>query len=371
MAKDKYLLSCIPLLSPFFAIADDDSFPEVIVVTADRVEVNQMNSPWASVQIDETMLERKQYRSTVDALRDVSGVMVQKTGYGQGSPYIRGFTGYRTLFMFDGIKLNNSIFRDGPNQYWSTIDMFSVNHFEVVKGAGSTLYGSDAIGGTVQAFSNGLTLDTATQGSLIYRGATGESSNIVRAQGQTAIADHSALSLGITAKHFGDVEAGSPTNTQHNTGYDEYNVDAKWLWQINNDWSLTSAFFSTRQLDVPRTHKTNAGISFSGTTVGNELRRDLDQKRQLAYTRLSGINPFAGVDSMDLTFSWHRQEEFRDRLRTNDRHDQQGIDVDTLFVKKIDVDEAPTMKRFRARSMGRGTRILKRSCHITVVLDEG
>jgi len=48
----------------------------------------------------------------------------------------------------------------------------------------------------------------------------------------------------------------------------------------------------------------------------------------------------------------------------------EGIDVDTLFVKKIYVDEGPTMKRFRARSMGRGARILKRSCHITVVLDE-
>ena len=48
----------------------------------------------------------------------------------------------------------------------------------------------------------------------------------------------------------------------------------------------------------------------------------------------------------------------------------EGIDVDTLFVKKIYVDEGPTMKRFRAKSMGRGTRILKRSCHITVVLDE-
>ncbi len=50
---------------------------------------------------------------------------------------------------------------------------------------------------------------------------------------------------------------------------------------------------------------------------------------------------------------------------------REGIDVDTLYVKKIYVDEGPTMKRFRARSMGRGTRILKRSCHITVVLDEG
>ncbi len=48
----------------------------------------------------------------------------------------------------------------------------------------------------------------------------------------------------------------------------------------------------------------------------------------------------------------------------------EGIDVDTLFVKEIFVDQGPTLKRFRARAMGRGTRILKRTCHITVILDE-
>jgi large subunit ribosomal protein L22 len=46
------------------------------------------------------------------------------------------------------------------------------------------------------------------------------------------------------------------------------------------------------------------------------------------------------------------------------------MDVDTLFVKTIFVDQGPTLKRFRARAMGRGTKILKRSCHISVVLDE-
>jgi large subunit ribosomal protein L22 len=49
---------------------------------------------------------------------------------------------------------------------------------------------------------------------------------------------------------------------------------------------------------------------------------------------------------------------------------KESIDVDTLFVKTIFVDKGPTLKRFRARAMGRGTRILKRTCHITVVLDE-
>ena len=49
---------------------------------------------------------------------------------------------------------------------------------------------------------------------------------------------------------------------------------------------------------------------------------------------------------------------------------RQGVDVDTLLVKRITVDEGPTMKRFRARAMGRGTRILKRMSHITIIVEE-
>ena len=49
---------------------------------------------------------------------------------------------------------------------------------------------------------------------------------------------------------------------------------------------------------------------------------------------------------------------------------RQGVDVDTLVVKRITVDEGPTMKRFRARAMGRGTRILKRMSHITIIVEE-
>ena len=48
----------------------------------------------------------------------------------------------------------------------------------------------------------------------------------------------------------------------------------------------------------------------------------------------------------------------------------EAIDVDTLFVKTIFVDGGPMLKRIRPRAQGRATRILKRSSHITVVLDE-
>jgi large subunit ribosomal protein L22 len=48
----------------------------------------------------------------------------------------------------------------------------------------------------------------------------------------------------------------------------------------------------------------------------------------------------------------------------------QTIDVDTLFIKTVLVDEGPKLKRFRPRAMGRATRILKRTSHITMVLAE-
>ena len=48
----------------------------------------------------------------------------------------------------------------------------------------------------------------------------------------------------------------------------------------------------------------------------------------------------------------------------------EAIDVDTLYVKTIFIDGGPMLKRIRPRAMGRASRILKRTSHITVVLDE-
>ena len=47
-----------------------------------------------------------------------------------------------------------------------------------------------------------------------------------------------------------------------------------------------------------------------------------------------------------------------------------SIDVDTLFIKTIFINQGPTLKRFRPKPMGRAGKIRKRTCHITVVLSE-
>jgi len=46
------------------------------------------------------------------------------------------------------------------------------------------------------------------------------------------------------------------------------------------------------------------------------------------------------------------------------------IDIDTLVIRNVTADQGPTLKRWRARARGRGTRILKRTSHITVILAE-
>jgi len=46
-----------------------------------------------------------------------------------------------------------------------------------------------------------------------------------------------------------------------------------------------------------------------------------------------------------------------------------GIDVDSLYVKRLYADEGPTMKRWRPRAQGRATRIRKRTSHLTIIVD--
>ncbi len=96
-------------------------------------------------------LRERNARNMVEAIEREVGVMVQRTGAGQASPFIRGLTGPQTLILVDGIRMNNSTFRFGPNQYFALIDPGMIERIEVVRGPQSVLWGSDAIGGVLHA----------------------------------------------------------------------------------------------------------------------------------------------------------------------------------------------------------------------------
>ncbi|MEC9397880.1 MAG: Plug domain-containing protein, partial [Myxococcota bacterium] len=96
-------------------------------------------------------IEERQPRSAPDALRYEAGVFVQQTAHSQGSAFVRGRTGQQTVLMFDDVRLNNSLFRQGPNQYFFTVDSRTIDHIDVVRGSASTRYGTDAIAGAINA----------------------------------------------------------------------------------------------------------------------------------------------------------------------------------------------------------------------------
>lgn len=58
-----------------------------------------------------------------------------------------------------------------------------------------------------------------------------------------------------------------------------------------------------------------------------------------------------------------------DSAIANAEHNE-GADIDQLWIAQAMVDEAPTLKRSRARAKGRGARIIKRNCHITLSVSD-
>ena len=215
-----------------------------VVVTPTRSEQDSAALPFAISDYSAGDIQlRKMSRTTPEILDDTPSVMVQKTGHGQGSPFIRGFTGFRTLFLIDGIRLNNSVFRDGPNQYWNTVDPFSIYQLEVIRGPGSVMYGSDAVGGTVNALTRSpLDEDEPGLGGRAhYRYSSAEDSHIVRGEAHGVDEDRAAFTAGGTYKHFGDLKTGSDAGRLSKTGYDEYDFDAKIQYMLAEDLRLTLA----------------------------------------------------------------------------------------------------------------------------------
>lgn len=309
-----------------------------VVVTATRTAQDPFEAPQAIDLIDNQRLLRGGFRSTPQALRELPSVMVQETAPGQGSPYLRGFTGYQNLLLIDGIRLNNSTFRSGPNQYWSTIDPLSLDRIEVLRGVASAQYGSDAIGGTVQVFTKSpdryAASGAAYGGALYARYATAEDSVMGRGElqvGQTwADGTRTGFLIGGDARSFGTLEGGHSTGNQLNTDHEETAADLKIEHWFGKHERLVFLHQQMRQNDVPRTHATVFGQSYAGTSVGSDLQRDLDQERRLSYLQYHATELGGAIDGVHLSLSWQEQREFEDRITSAAVERWQAFGVGTL-----------------------------------------
>ena len=305
-----------------------------ITVTAKRHEEKIFDLPYAAhVITSDDILMQKSIKTIPEALREETSIMIQKTSHGQGSPYIRGFTSFHNLMLIDGIRLNNSVFREGPNQYWNTIDPYSIGQMEVVKGPGSVMYGSDAIGGTVNAitksrkeYGDGLLYN----GQVYYRYASGEKSQITRVDVSASYDDKLGITAGVTFKGFGNMSAGDDMGLLRNTKYEETDGDIKLEYFIDKNRKIILAYQDVDQRDVPRTEKTIHSESFRGTTIGTELKRDIDQDRSLGYIQYHWNKVSKYVERAKFSLSHHNQREVENRIRSNSRIREIEFNVDTL-----------------------------------------
>ena len=330
---------CSVLVLPISA----QDFLDTLVVTATRSESSTNSVPYSSeVFSSEDFLENT-VRTLPDALRYTPGILVQKTAYGHGSPFIRGFTGRQNLFLIDGVRFNNSTFRGGPIQYWNTVDPFSLDRFELIRSQGSVLYGSDAAGGTLNAFTKYADFENEADDHVFSHGSAyyeyrsnGRGSHIGRLETQTGIGGKFGLHLGISMKEFGDIRDSS-VGLMRGTGYPEEAIDARFDYAISPQTKLTAAYQYLNQDAVSRWHSTrnNPGWKHGSHVAapGTFFTRDYDQERSLSYIRLSHENEQADaiIQSITATLSYQSSSEDEFQIRTLTPVDSryQTYDTDT------------------------------------------
>ena len=150
---------------------------------------------------------------------------------------LRGLVGNQVLYLVDGVPMNNGTYRDGPGQYFATIDPELVERVEIVRGPASVLYGSDAQGGIV----NVLTRSTPSTGtrSLYLAGNYSSADHGFRGRASLGFAGSTwRLGLGGSVVSTGDLRAGGDVGKQVPTGFDAEGVDLDFGFMPNNRHTL-------------------------------------------------------------------------------------------------------------------------------------
>jgi len=135
--------------------------PEV-VTTATRTPINSIDAPSRVTRIDVDEMQNAGFDDTKSILSLVNGIFVNDHGPAQiGTVLLRGTSSEQTLFLLDGISLNNV--QDGG------LDLFlvptnDISSIEISQGGSSALYGANAVGGVINlesrtAFSNLIRVD--------------------------------------------------------------------------------------------------------------------------------------------------------------------------------------------------------------------
>jgi iron complex outermembrane receptor protein/hemoglobin/transferrin/lactoferrin receptor protein len=330
--------------------SDDDADPLRTVIVGARPDGQGEDGGRTGSVVSRPQIQERQPRSAPDALRYEPGASVQQTAHGQASVYLRGLTGQQTVMLFDGIRLNNATFRQGPNQYFFTVDSHTVSSIEVIRGSASVLYGSDALGGVILAMPVEPVLREGVGGFRVvprtsFSLTTADSLRGGRFEAAAQAGRRVAFVGGVGYRAAGLLEAGgivrNPADgevpqvprfaddgrTQLGTGFDEATFDGRLLIDLGGWGRVTAAAYGYRELDAPRTDQCPAAFA-----PWDECLTYEEQFRDLAYVAWDG-GPRLGraLETLRVSLSYQRQ------------HERRRLDRPSSFTQLRGVDDAHTI----------------------------
>ena len=302
-----------------------------VVITATRSNQQTFDVSQPINVISENTIKQRHAKTSAEALREEAGVFIQKTNHGGGSAIIRGLSSNQILILVDGIRLNNSTYRLGNHQYLTTVDHHIVRQIEVVRGPTSVLYGSDALGGTINLITQKPYLKN-NNFNLNYRilGRYASADNEKTIRSEFSIHNHKiALQTGFSIKDYEDLRRGKnsdypqlekSTNDQKQSpsGFKAYDFDSKLVYSPTAFQTLILAYQMSKQKNVPRYDKYENNNYFRWFYQ--------PQNRDLVYLLYENSLQTKFVTSCRAALSFHRQQEGR----------QIQQKVASLLTKEID-----------------------------------
>jgi outer membrane receptor protein involved in Fe transport len=299
---------------------------EEVQVTATRIGGEDQPVSEAVTVVNTAELADAQIQVVTDALRGQSGVFVQQTTPGQGTAIVRGLKGSEVLHLVDGMRLNNALFRNAPNQYLALVDPFIAERIEVVRGPLSTLYGSDAMGGAVQVITDRPFLgggDWAVDGRALVRFDSRTLGNVV----------HSSLAAGagdwgfggaLSYQDHGDVRAAN-RRAQSPSGYRSEAASAFVSFQPREGQRNELSVQYLTQPSTPRHDELVAG--FGQTEPASEIFEFAPNSRLFVHAQHHSTGWSSWVDELSVHLGMQKM--------TDDRRTQ-DTGADALRVEQND-----------------------------------
>lgn len=205
----------IGFVSAATAAEDTLTIPE-LVITASRVPVasEQVGSALSVLTGDD--LESRQTRVISDALRQVPGLSVNRTG-GAGSQtevYLRGAKANQTLVLIDGIEVNNP----GSGSAFDFGDLVAtdIERIEVLRGPQSALWGSDAVGGVINVITR-QGQGAPTVRGMVEGGSFGTSQVQAGLSGATDLAHYALSASRFATQGVSSARSGTEADGYKNT----------------------------------------------------------------------------------------------------------------------------------------------------------